>query len=47
MADEAQPVFEYEAGRNDGRPIPLRAYQEEELGGIKKLLKGSEEVLHE
>jgi formate dehydrogenase subunit beta len=47
MADEAQPVFEYEAGRNDGKPIPLRTYHEDEVPMVKELLKGSEEVLHE
>lgn len=48
MADEAQPVFEYTAGKNDGKPIPLRDFREAEGPGVMDLLKGSgEEMKHE
>ncbi len=46
MADEAQPVFEYRAGMNDGTPIPLRDFREDETPQVKELLKGAKEEMH-
>ena len=46
MADETQPVFEYRAGMNDGTPIPLRHFREDEHSQVKELLKGAKEEMH-
>ena len=46
MADETQAVFEYKAGVNDGMPIPLRHFREDEVPKVKELLKGAVEEMH-
>ena len=49
VADRTQRTFEYEAGRNDGDPLPLRQFRKSELPGIHELVKNaeSEEPSHE
>lgn len=46
MADQAQPVFEYKAGVNDGVAVPLRRFQEDEGPLVKELLEETEEEKH-
>lgn len=46
MADEAQPVFEYKAGMNDGKPIPLRDFRENEGPLVNEIVKGAEVEMH-
>lgn len=46
MADQAQPVFEYTAGKNDGMPIPLRDFRENEGPLVNDIVKGAEEEMH-
>ncbi len=49
MADLTQETFEYAAGRNDGEPLPLRQYREQEVEKVHEIVKGAEEeeVAHE
>jgi formate dehydrogenase subunit beta len=43
MAGLTQPTFEYVAGRNDGEPLPLRQFREDELEKVHEIVKGAEE----
>ncbi len=49
MADLTQATFEYAAGRDDGEPLPLRQYREDEVEKVHEIVKGAEEeeVAHE
>lgn len=42
VADQTQKTFEYKAGRNDGKPLPLRDFKKSELPGVHKLVKDAE-----
>lgn len=43
MAGITQTTFEYVVGKNDGEPLPLRKYEENELPHVHDLVKGAEE----
>jgi len=43
MAGLTQETFEYTAGVNDGEPLPLRQYREEEVGKVHEIVRGAEE----
>ena len=43
MAGLTQETFEYVAGLNDGEPLPLRQYREEEVEKVHEIVKGAEE----
>jgi formate dehydrogenase subunit beta len=49
MAGVTQPTFEYTAGRNDGEPLPLRHFREDEVPRVHEIVKRAEEeeVAHE
>ena len=48
MAGLTQPTFEYVAGRNDGEPLPLRHFREDEVASVHEIVKSAEEeVAHE
>ena len=49
MAGVTQPAFEYTAGRNDGEPLPLRHFREDEVPEVHEIVKSAEEeeVAHE
>jgi formate dehydrogenase subunit beta len=49
MAGITQPTFEYTAGRNDGEPLPLRHFREDEVEHVHEIVKSAEEeeVAHE
>lgn len=49
MAGLTQPTFEYTAGRNDGEPLPLRHFREDEVEHVHEIVKSAEEeeVAHE
>ena len=49
MAGLTQATFEYVAGRNDGEPLPLRQFKEDEVEKVHEIVKGAEEeeVAHE
>jgi formate dehydrogenase subunit beta len=49
MAGLTQPTFEYVAGKNDGKPLPLRDFREEEVERVHEIVKSAEEeeVAHE
>ena len=49
MAGLTQATFEYVAGRNDGEPLPLRHFKEDEVEKVHEIVKGAEEeeVAHE
>ena len=49
MAGLTQPTFEYVAGRNDGEPLPLRQFREDEVEDVHEIVKSAEEeeVAHE
>ncbi len=42
VADQTQRTFEYEAGRNDGDPLPLRQFRKSELTGVHELVKDAD-----
>jgi formate dehydrogenase subunit beta len=43
MAGLTQPTFEYVAGRNDGEPLPLRHFREDEVERVAEIVKSAEE----
>jgi len=43
MAGLTQETFEYVAGANDGEPLPLRQYREQEVEKVHEIVKGAEE----
>jgi formate dehydrogenase subunit beta len=43
MAGLTQPTFEYTAGRNDGEPLPLRHFKEDEVERVHEIVRGAEE----
>ena len=48
MAGLTQATFEHVAGRNDGKPLPLRHFREDELEKVHEIVKSAEEeVAHE
>lgn len=42
VAEQTQGTFEYKAGRNDGKPLPLREFKKSELPGVHELVKDAE-----
>ncbi|MCK5785910.1 MAG: 4Fe-4S dicluster domain-containing protein [Candidatus Sabulitectum sp.] len=42
VAEQTQSTFEYKAGRNDGKPLPLRDFKKSELPGVHELVKDAE-----
>jgi formate dehydrogenase subunit beta len=49
MAGLTQATFEHVAGRNDGEPLPLRHFKEDEVERVHEIVKTAEqeEVAHE
>ncbi len=43
MAGLTQPTFEHVAGRNDGEPLPLRQFREDEVERVHEIVKHAEE----
>lgn len=42
VAEQTQQTFEYKAGRNDGKVLPLRDFKKSELPGVHELIKDAE-----